>query len=116
MTNTYLQFLRDEFFTKDGEATQLLRDYYDEQAKLSKVSFKYMDDGEGTVLNDISFISKSLALYPADEVLSGNFLMTKANYEVIKSFLDEMINAYNMMILVGDNTYEAGITIHTGED
>jgi Middle or third domain of peptidase_M16 len=70
-----------------------------------------MDDGEGTILNDIAFISKSMAVHPPDEVLSGDFLMTKADHAVIKQFLDEMINAHNMIILVGDKEYEAGITI-----
>jgi hypothetical protein len=70
--------------------------------RLSKVNFKYLDEGEGTVLSDISYISKSLSQHTPEEVLSADFLMTDPDYKVIAQFLDAMIDSNNLLILVGD--------------
>lgn len=102
VTNNYLQFLKDEFYNKKGEPTQQLKDYYDEQMRLSKVGFKYMDEGEGTVLSDISYLSKSLSIHSPEEVLSADFIMNDPNYQIIGQFLDAMIDSNNLLILVGD--------------
>jgi len=75
--------------------------------RLSKVGFKYMDDGDGTVLSDISYLSKSLSIHTPEEVLSADFVMEEPDYAVIGQFLDAMIDSNNLIILVGDAQYSA---------
>jgi hypothetical protein len=73
--------------------------------KLTKVNFKYLDNGDGTVLADISYIAKSLSIHKAEEVLSADFIMVDPEYKVIGDFLDAMIDTNNLVILVGDASY-----------
>jgi len=66
-----------------------------------------MDDGDGTVLSDISYLSKSLSIHTPEEVLSADFVMEEPDYAVIGQFLDAMIDSNNLIILVGDAQYSA---------
>lgn len=106
ITNSYFKFLKSQFFDADGEATSLLDDYYGQQSKLAQVTFKYMDESTGTPLADIAYISKSLSQNKPEEVLSADFLMTSYQPSIVGSFLDQLIDTANILILVGDKSYQ----------
>jgi secreted Zn-dependent insulinase-like peptidase len=73
--------------------------------------FKYMPAGDGTVLSDIAFISKSMSKHPVDEVLSAELVMDKFSASTIKMFLNAMMDTSNLVILVGDKAYQYSETV-----
>lgn len=98
--------LDEQFFTQDGQPTDYLQQLYDEQASLSQTKFKFMEDGTNSPLNDIFFLSNSLNDNKLEEVLSGDFVMNEFNPEAIKTHLNHLSSAKNLIIFVGDNEYK----------
>jgi hypothetical protein len=64
-----------------------------------------MQDGSDSPLNDIFFLSNSLNTNSLEEVLSGEFLMKEFNADSIRTALQTLANADNLVIFVGDSEY-----------
>lgn len=68
---------------------------YQEKAALSALNFKYREKTQG--LSTVRFLANSLAVYPAAEVISANYLLQNFDEELITQYLS-YLHRDNMMV------------------
>ncbi|RTE65512.1 peptidase M16 [Amphritea opalescens] len=75
-------------------AIQLLKqrgvsaELYQEEQKLSEISFRFKEQSEP--IHEVTRLSHNLQLYPADAVISADYLMEKFNPALINNILEQM--------------------------
>ncbi|WP_169336959.1 insulinase family protein [Amphritea japonica] len=61
---------------------------YQEEQKLNDISFRFKEKAQP--IHEVSHLSRNLQLYPADSVISADYLLEKFQPELIKNILSQM--------------------------
>jgi secreted Zn-dependent insulinase-like peptidase len=73
---------------------------------ISEISFKFLEDGSNSPLNDITFLSESVSKNPIEKILNADFLFEKFDTKIIKKYLKNLMDTQNLIIIVADNQYK----------